>query len=150
MTLDLNAIRKRAEASSSGPWHTYENYRKNNSEIITNSRHAFVAKVFTGQTDAEFIAHARQDVPALLAEVERLRVIENMHEEAIAEDHATKERLLDIIAEKDAEVDRLRTANAKLIAELERADKFSDKLKSQLRVYQTADFMREVDENGEG
>lgn len=49
------------------------------------------------------------------------------------------------VVELLGEVDRLRTDNAKLVAELERADKFADKLESHLRVYQTAGFIQDVE-----
>ena len=74
MTIDLNAIRKRAEAATEGPWqvneHDYCAHKR--AALVTNNR-TYVAKVFAGEADATFIAHARQDVPALIAEVERLR-----------------------------------------------------------------------------
>jgi regulator of replication initiation timing len=49
---ELDVIRKRAEAATPGPW--------------------FAEAANTA--DAEFIAHARQDVPKLLAEIERLKL----------------------------------------------------------------------------
>lgn len=71
MTLDLDAIRARCEATTPGPW--------NNDElpmIVVDERHnpATVA-ITTCGADAAFIAHARADIPALLAEVERLRAV---------------------------------------------------------------------------
>jgi hypothetical protein len=78
--LDLQAIRKRAEATSfetayvkGDPWKGYEVKDEGNGIAI--------AETLT-KADAEFIAHARQDVP----------------------------ELLDIIAEKDAEIERLKEA----------------------------------------
>lgn len=70
--LDVAAIRARAEAATSGPW-------KHNG---VNGVHTLIgACVATTQIhedqrrweDAAFIAHARTDIPALLAEVARLR-----------------------------------------------------------------------------
>ena len=79
----LDAIRARVEAATLGPW-----------EAVTPKRYAAVRSdaercyVYTQgkipadthpdtvarqQRDAQFIASAREDVPALLAEVERLR-----------------------------------------------------------------------------
>ena len=72
--LDLNAIRKRAEAASSGPW-AWE-WADNGTEIEIVQPHLFLSPIVaeTGiQADAEFIANARTDVPALIAEIERLR-----------------------------------------------------------------------------
>lgn len=71
-------IRERAEAATEGPWAAdgAEIYRAPNG-IIRISQ-------WVGETldiddrgrsnrDAEFVAHAREDVPALLAEIDRLR-----------------------------------------------------------------------------
>ena len=71
-TPDLDAIRARAEAATPDPW--IVNYEEEDNYSVTpngrwESGVAFAAKA----PDAEFIAHAREDVPALLVEVERLR-----------------------------------------------------------------------------
>jgi hypothetical protein len=70
--VDLQAIRKRAEATSAPFWCV--KYGIGVSEIMTGTGFSqkFVAEV-GNEADAEFIAQARQDVPALIAEVERLR-----------------------------------------------------------------------------
>ncbi|MED3650001.1 hypothetical protein [Heyndrickxia sporothermodurans] len=81
MTLNneqLEAIRKRAEAATEGPWELDEDdfglWNRNGRNYIGS-----IGKSMA-DSDAEFIAHAREDVPALLslvaqqrAEVERLR-----------------------------------------------------------------------------
>ena len=75
--LDLEAIKKRVVAARPGPW-----------EIVPDPMNAFLQEKGSPNTfarlnglsggreqaaaDAEFIAHAREDVPALLAELERL------------------------------------------------------------------------------
>lgn len=79
--LDLDAIRRRVPNVYAGPWtvqtgdhgddNWYVNYATNNPLA------GLVATVPDyGANLAEFIAHAREDVPALLAEVERLRQAE--------------------------------------------------------------------------
>lgn len=62
---ELQAIRERWEAATPGPW--VKNVNRNG--IVTSNY------CITGlrDVDAYFIAAARTDVPALLAEVERLR-----------------------------------------------------------------------------
>lgn len=73
-TEQLEAIRKRAEAATGGDWYVNKrdySYGKD-SKLVTN-KHVYIAKVFGGNPDAEFISAARTDIPALLAEVERLR-----------------------------------------------------------------------------
>ena len=76
MTADeRNAIRARAEAATEGPWTSTFGY--NNGGIAT----AFFAipghngggKVEMILEDAEFIAHAREDIPRLLADNDALR-----------------------------------------------------------------------------
>lgn len=71
--LDLDAIRARAEAATEGPWFAWD-------------RAVGWNIVITRPEDAAFIAAARTDVPALLAEVERLR-------EALAASEAQVERV---------------------------------------------------------
>jgi hypothetical protein len=64
----LAAIRARCEAATGGPWEV-----GHKCEIYT--RHYQVGPIgdFWEPADARFTAHAREDIPALLAEVERLR-----------------------------------------------------------------------------
>ncbi|MFJ6264387.1 hypothetical protein ACIQGW_05105 [Lysinibacillus xylanilyticus] len=69
----LNAIKKRITKASVGPWvvdsKNYPDHKR--AKLVTNS-HLYIAKTFAKENDADFIAFAREDVPALLAEVERL------------------------------------------------------------------------------
>jgi hypothetical protein len=58
---ELKRIRARADAATPGPWTTWEK----------NPTDEYYASCFPA--DEEFIGHARDDVPALLDEVERLR-----------------------------------------------------------------------------
>lgn len=70
--LDLAAIRARTEAATAGPWEA------DGVEGNLNAPGIRVAEFLSWpEADAQFIAHAREDVPALLAEVERLRGIED-------------------------------------------------------------------------
>jgi hypothetical protein len=64
----LAEIRARCEAATGGPWEV-----GHKCEIYT--RHYQVGPIgdFWEPADARFTAHAREDIPALLAEVERLR-----------------------------------------------------------------------------
>lgn len=72
---DLDAIRKRADAASGGPWEVDAPLT-----ATVRSRGTGTPIALCGMADdpgvladAEFITHAREDVPALLAEVDRLR-----------------------------------------------------------------------------
>lgn len=75
----LGAIRKRAEAATKGNWHK---------AILKYDPRTFTVGAFNGtvsvvgdvnnENDADFIAHAREDIPALLNEIDRLK--EDMRE----------------------------------------------------------------------
>ncbi len=74
--LDLDAIRARADAATPGPWHVEKLPYRYPQRVTTNAA-LIVAETYIDPAhepaEAIFIAHARTDVPALLAEVERLR-----------------------------------------------------------------------------
>jgi hypothetical protein len=63
----LAEIAARANAASKGPWKVCEDY----SDVLDGNGHQIISHFY--DADGKFIAHARQDVPALLAEVERLK-----------------------------------------------------------------------------
>lgn len=79
--IDLSAIRKRCEAATEGPWDNEDStcvYSKPSGEPPVLMAQALPEEggYFTYQqkeANADFIAHARTDVPALLEECERLR-----------------------------------------------------------------------------
>ena len=62
MSIDLEAIEARANAASEGPWYEEGWFTKDEDGDYVEIEPA----------EAAFIAHAREDIPALLAEVERL------------------------------------------------------------------------------
>jgi hypothetical protein len=69
----LAEIRKRAEAATAGPWKYTD---RDNVVYTANADYKYaveVAEEIGHKFDGEFIAHAREDVPKLIAEVERLR-----------------------------------------------------------------------------
>jgi len=84
--LDLDAIRARAEAATPGPWtaDTNEPFGPELQGIFAPGSRRYIVKADIDYAededipdavvtaDAEFIAHARADIPELLAEVERL------------------------------------------------------------------------------
>ena len=80
--LDLDAIEARANAATAGPWtarHRHVDCTPNDDEScglgleIDGPPEAMLRGQFERGADAVFIAHARHDVPALVAEVRRLR-----------------------------------------------------------------------------
>ena len=71
---ELQRMRQRCAAATPGPWKSYiegRDHTSGSSFIMTSGEDIEL----TGATDADqdFIAHARQDLPQLLAEVQRLR-----------------------------------------------------------------------------
>jgi hypothetical protein len=77
--LDLDAIRARVDAATEGPW-TADALA---GDLDAPSGYRVAEVLAWSDPDAEFIAHARTDVPALLAEVERLQArVESANVEA--------------------------------------------------------------------
>lgn len=72
---ELAAIKARAEAATPGPWElaSASSGYSNESDVISQDLGVVAHDVLNNT--AVFIAHARTDVPALVAEVERLRAL---------------------------------------------------------------------------
>jgi len=72
---ELNEIEARARAATPGPWI----YKNKSREVVNDSPGFLVARVHCPSLkfirDGNFIAHVRDDVPALVREVRRLREI---------------------------------------------------------------------------
>jgi hypothetical protein len=71
---EINEIRLRCERATPAPWKSYIEGREQMSGsnfIMTGGEDIYL----TGATedDQDFIAHARQDIPRLLAEIDRLK-----------------------------------------------------------------------------
>ena len=78
MSIDLNAIKARADAATPARW-GYSLFGVTHTGFVIQE-HASSGLLDDGEmvkADLEFIAHAREDVPALVAEIERLREIIN-------------------------------------------------------------------------
>jgi hypothetical protein len=79
MSLDLDAIKARAEAAIDGPWIADDVY-------VTTESGDLLSDAPDAAATAVFIAHAREDVPALVAEVERLRqhahMVRQLHQQS--------------------------------------------------------------------
>ncbi|MEK5323319.1 hypothetical protein [Aeribacillus sp. FSL M8-0254] len=67
---ELNEIKERAEKATSCPWQVAST---TDGEYIIDCDEWVVAATFERKEDAYFVAHAREDIPRLVAEVERLR-----------------------------------------------------------------------------
>jgi hypothetical protein len=71
--LDLPAIRERCSRATAGPWKSYLEGRDHTSGsnfIMTSGED--IELLGATEADQDFIAHARQDIPLLLAEIDRL------------------------------------------------------------------------------
>ena len=72
----LNAIQTRVDSATSGPWGCYGDGAHevfDAGEYSDGDPGEVVAAVIDKLSDAVFIAEAREDIPALLAEIDRLR-----------------------------------------------------------------------------
>ncbi|MBG9774272.1 hypothetical protein [Brevibacillus laterosporus] len=68
---EIGAIRERAEKATEGPWRREFSYGINiasDKYIVLDDQVGVIR-----YPDAEFIVHAREDIPKLLAEIERLQ-----------------------------------------------------------------------------
>ena len=68
---ELTAIRERVEKATEGPWRIGKQSPNGLNNIGTMG--GLLTAQTTNENDAVFIAHAREDIPKLLAEIERLR-----------------------------------------------------------------------------
>ncbi|MFZ7945721.1 hypothetical protein [Neobacillus sp. 19] len=122
----LAEIRKRAEAATPGPW-VWEKFALDEDDWDTempwlgNATESVMdfgdcEQYYPTQgtppndADAEFIAHARQDVPKLLAEVARLNRKNNLYRKALrsavmgAVDITSEEEFDKLLAQVEAEI----------------------------------------------
>lgn len=67
---DLAAMKEREAAATPGPWRLRDLAAE---AWSVNSPEGLIETFYGNKPNAEFIAHAREDVPALVAEVEALR-----------------------------------------------------------------------------
>ena len=103
-TVDRDAIRARADAATPGPWSCYATvpYEVFVEPVGDDHDSPAIAHQMVWQCDAEFIAHARTDVPALL---DALAAAEAERDEArrlSVEWRADMEQYAKVKAERDA------------------------------------------------
>ena len=67
---EIEEIKSRLEKASPGPWRVAST---TDGEYILDCDDWVVAAIFERKEDTYFVAHAREDIPQLVAEVERLR-----------------------------------------------------------------------------
>ncbi|MCS1394146.1 hypothetical protein NXZ77_21465 [Lysinibacillus boronitolerans] len=69
----LNAIKERVAKTTPGPWLVEESRYEGRFNAASADENYDLPACLMGIEDAEFVTHAREDVPALVAEVEYLR-----------------------------------------------------------------------------
>lgn len=73
---ELQEIERRCQAATPGPWHSFIEGRDHTSgSNFIRTAGEDIEVVAAEPSDQDFMAHARQDVPRLLAEVRRLRAL---------------------------------------------------------------------------
>ena len=100
---DLDTISARAESALPGPWRLFDQWEPNNlareNVVLWNDPHlaegvdGWVCQVPGDPANAEFIAHARADVPRLIADLRASRARVAVLSTANTELHAEVERL---------------------------------------------------------
>ena len=96
--LDLKAIKERCDAATPGPWSACrEAYSEDAHHLYTGKWvwYEYTKSTFWSKEDMDFCAHAREDVPKLLEEVEKLQ--------------RQWEGLETVVLKQDAEIARLRS-----------------------------------------
>ena len=100
---ELNAIEDRVNDASPGPWHTkgagglYMDGTSPSAEVVIPDPPYRLHNPYWTHGDAEFVAHARSDVPALVAEVRRLGTMLTQVQELadscnVLSEHSAEER----------------------------------------------------------
>ena len=82
----LDAIQARVDGATGGPWGCYGDGAHevfDAGECSDGDRGEVVAAVIDKLSDAVFIAEAREDIPALLAEVKRLRALTTVGDDMV-------------------------------------------------------------------
>jgi hypothetical protein len=99
----LAEMRERADAAHPGPWRRSDDEGSLERYVLSEDDLFAVSFGYRGnntQAEADFVAHAREDVPALLAEVERLKTELAKYvgqEPTVAEEMAYLRRCIDAV-----------------------------------------------------
>jgi len=70
---ELQAIKARAEKATPGPWEQLSGEWYGEPRNLVQCDECTITEHVYKKSDADFIAHSREDIPALIAEVERLQ-----------------------------------------------------------------------------
>lgn len=105
----LNAIKERAAKATLGPWKYSEQYGYL-APVIPQQHVAVICNEISRNDDAEFIATAREDVSALVAEVERLNSVKHRLNSEVEFYRKQYEGAQIQLSESEEEIERLRKA----------------------------------------
>ncbi|MFF5993436.1 hypothetical protein AAGS61_01620 [Lysinibacillus sp. KU-BSD001] len=130
----LQVIKERAEKATNGPWKvvkseesgvqigtTWESGQlKACVPVVTTAHGKGSVTVYINDRNAEFVAHAREDVPALIAEIERLQASLELTEKCYEICERGMFKANDMFIETKNKLDQVELAEAKMRMENER------------------------------
>lgn len=92
----LAEIRARVKATTEGPWSFHPNhaFADPSDPLYVAGDGTVIADDISRKNNAVFIAHSRTDVPALIAEVERLREERNVAEARVCAVNTERDKIL--------------------------------------------------------
>ncbi|WP_446935900.1 hypothetical protein [Lysinibacillus fusiformis] len=126
----LYAIKERVAKATPGEWrYLYVGHNKTEHSVVTAEE--YVAHTYD-VNDAEFIAHARKDVPALVAEVERLQNRCELYELAKRNDKKTIEQISEFNEKTTTDLFKRMDQNGKLAKQYSDAVKEIERLRKAL------------------
>lgn len=99
--MKLEEIRQRADAATEGPWRIGKQSPNRLNNIGTIG--GLLTAQTTNEDDAKYIAHARQDIPWLISEIDRLNsgidsVLYDLRNEDITNPHVVEQITENLVA----------------------------------------------------
>ncbi|MFJ9204105.1 hypothetical protein ACIROP_04455 [Bacillus velezensis] len=99
--MKLEEIRQRADAATEGPWRIGKQSSNGLNNIGTIG--GLLTAQTTNEDDAKYIAHARQDIPWLISEIDRLNsgidsVLYDLRNEDITNPHVVEQITENLVA----------------------------------------------------
>ncbi len=151
MTIDLAAIKARAEAATEGPWHAEpvgdfsdEGRDWTICDIARWNGYTNAVGFGTDEATARFVAAARQDVPDLVAEVERLgAALEQVRH--IASYHSQDEQISAIFDVAHGALSGSNQVVTEQAAELQHLRSVLAEVRQQVYEEYSMDYAREID-----
>ncbi|WP_249650510.1 MULTISPECIES: hypothetical protein [unclassified Lysinibacillus] len=131
----LNAIKDRMSKATPGPWLVGESRYEGRFNAASANENYDLPACLMGIEDAEFVTHSREDVPALVAEVERLQnrcelyeLVKRNDKKTIEQIYEFNERLTTDLFERMDYNGKLAKQNSDAVKEIERLRKALEKV----------------------